>query len=897
MKIRWNLSQLKLSTLKLSNLQLSDLKLSNLKLSNLKLSNLKLSNLKLSHLKPSDRRKLGVGSLIGSSLLSLAVLGLSEISLARDSTGDRSRTAVENSLFSQNSLAQNSLAQNSLAQNPLTQDSFSQNPLFQNHLSQSRLSNVYAVSPTIIAIEVAAPDVQLAEQRPYRARLGDIVVDHPRASQVKRFGQSIGVLAGAKRDTFYGFDQVQNTSFDEGAADLPNSYRITSQNDANYSSAISPSQVFRKTKPTAFANRGPKGYAWPAKHTLYLALPQPMEAEKSYQISFPGIDLPEAQLRYSPLHIRSEAVHVSQLGFRPDDPVKLGYLSTWMGNGGSLDYQNGLSFWLVAAQTDRPVYQGTANYVRGQSQAEDPKGIDYTRSEVHRLDFSDFKTPGRYRLCVQGVGCSFEFEIAQTAWEKAFETAIRGFYHQRSGIAIGKPFSDYTRPRAFHPADGVKVYQSGVSLLEVDMGLGSRDAFEALTATRTEEIVPNAWGGYFDAADWDRRIQHLEVPQALLELHNLFPQHFDAVTLNIPESNNALPDMLDEALWSLDFFRRLQTPAGGIRGGIESAEHPNMGETSWQESLTVMAYAPDVWSSYWYAGVAARAAYTLKDYDSKLAATYQDSALRAMAFAEKEYAQLPDASELPHQVNDRRNLAALELYRLTGNQQWHNLFLATTIFKEGPAAPSVYEKQEQRDAAFLYARLSSDPDSADFAVDAQVQSYARESFLRYADALVALSNSTSFGWSKEHPYAPVGWNNGLGAPKSTNLFQAHVLTGDAKYLRAGLNAAQFSAGANPDNLVFTTGLGERSPQNPMIADYRITRQAPPPGITLYGPADFTIYRDDWSFKLFADKAFPPAQDWPTVESYFDVYQHPIAAEFTVDYMVAAAYTWGYLAAR
>ncbi len=43
--------------------------------------------------------------------------------------------------------------------------------------------------------------------------------------------------------------------------------------------------------------------------------------------------------------------------------------------------------------------------------------------------------------------------------------------------------------------------------------------------------------------------------------------------------------------------------------------------------------------------------------------------------------------------------------------------------------------------------------------------------------------------------------------------------------------------------------------------------------------------------------FPPPQTWPTSENYFDIYRYPMGAEFTVDYMVAAAYTWGYLAAR
>ena len=763
------------------------------------------------------------------------------------------------------------------------------------------IAQTYAVSPTVIAVEVAAPKVQRARQMPYQPKIGDVATDYPQSVQVSRFGKPIGTLAGVNRDILYGYDRVQGAELDVAAADLPNSYRIALQKDADGNSADdegrSPATVFRKTKPSAYANEAGTGYAWPAKHTLFLTLPDPMQPGETYRLSFPGLNLPETRLSYQPMAARSEAVHVSQLGFRPDDPLKVGYLSTWMGNGGGLDYSEDLDFWVVDARTGRSVYQGSADYVRGQSQVEDLKGRDYTLSEVHRLDFSSISAPGDYRLCVEGVGCSFDFEVGDRTWQDAFVTSIRGFYHQRSGLAIGDPYSEFSRPRAFHPDDGMTVYQSEVSLLEVDMGLGDRSAFEALVETRTDETVPNAWGGYFDAADWDRRIQQLAVPRALFELHNLFPDHFAPVKLNLPESDNALPDMLDEALWSLDFFRRLQLPNGGIRGGIESASHPKDGETSWQESLTVMAYAPDAWSSYLYAGVAARAAYTLKAYDAQLAKAYQDSALQAIVWAEKEYAQSADPQDLPHQVRDQRNLAALELYRLTGEPRWHDVFLATTIFREGPADPSVYAQQEQRDAAFLYVRMSNDPESAGRAVDAAVQRHARDSFLRYVDALIEVTNSTAFGWAKEHPYAPIGWGNGLGVPKSTNFFQAHILTQDPKYLLAGVQAAQFSAGANPDNLVFTTGLGVRSPQNPMVPDYRITGQAPPPGITIYGPADFTLYSDDWSFNLFADKAFPPAQDWPTVESYFDLYLHPIAAEFTVDYMVDATYTWGYLAAR
>ena len=756
-------------------------------------------------------------------------------------------------------------------------------------------AHIYAVSPQVLAIEIAAPTVTLGRQQPYEPQPEDVTRMIGDRTILERSGTVIGELTGKGKRILYTYDQIEDSRINLAAADTPVSYLITSAQDTDYTEPTAPVSVFRKTKPTAYANIGPADqHGWPAAHTLFLTLPTPIDPGQTYDFSFPGLDIAGTSFTYLPTDSRSEAVHISQLGFRPDDPFKVGYLSTWMGNGGGLDYTDGLTFQLVDRQTDAPVYSGRALLVRPQQQFEDPRGQDYTLTEVHQLDFSDFAKPGDYRLCVDGVGCSFDFEIAPDVWDDAFFISARGFYHQRSGIAIGAPFSDFTRPRAFHPADGVKVYQSEVSLLGVDMGIGEAPTFEALSASQTSEIVPNAWGGYFDAGDWDRRIQHLAVPRSLLELHNLFPEHFKPINLNLPESNNALPDIIDEALWSIDFFRRLQTKDGGIRGGIESAKHPNYGEASWQESLTVMAYAPDVWSSYLYAGVAARAAHTLKSYDSQLAKTYQDSALRAMAYAESQYSGYKAADyagELQHHVKDQRNLAALELYRLTSDARWHDVFLATTVFKDPQAEASIYGQQEQRDAAFLYSRLNSPH------LSQQVQTNARASFLRYVDDLVALTRVTAFGWGKEHPEAPLGWGNGLGAPKSVNILQAHALTQDPKYLQAGINSTQFAAGANPDNMVMTTGMGKRSPQNPLIIDQRITAQAPPPGITVYGPADFTQYSDYWALKELAPHTFPNPWAWPTVENYFDVYLYPIGAEFTVDYMVSSAYTWGYLSAR
>lgn len=755
------------------------------------------------------------------------------------------------------------------------------------------ISQVYAVSNHIIALRFDAGQVIHGKQIPYRAKANDQIrnTQTPLATWLRRDGKIVGALAGADQAILYTLDRFIEQPLDRQWLQQPQSYQIQPMATAA-SNPIQPESVFYKSKLTdiAWVPNSPV-LPGPIAHTVYLKLPQGLSAGQQYQISFPESPFSPVKFHYRPKDSHSEAVHVSHLGFRPDDPAKVGFLSTWMGSGGGLTYPEGLSFWLMDETTDESVYQGKTELSVAQSVAEDVRDRNYNGTDVYRMDFSEFDQTGQYRLCVEQVGCSFPFEIGNETWAKAFYVSARGFYHQRSGIALSEPYTDYYQPRSFHPEDGFQVFQSEVSLMETKMGIGDRNAFKALVETRTEEMLTDAWGGYFDAGDWDRRIQHLDATRRLLELVDFFPEYFQSVDLNLPESNNALPDVLDEALWGLDFFRRLQTGNGGIRGGIESARHPKRGEASWQESLTVMAYVPDPWSSYIYAGVAAQAARILKDYDPTLASTYQDSALKAMAYAEQALPSLETAS-LHHDVRDRRNLAALELYRLTQDERWHQLFLDTTAFDQPVSAAYVWQSHNQREAAFIYAGLSGLP------LNSAVQQNARQALLNDADTMLKISQQTGFNWTKTLPETPVGAGHSLGAPKTTQLLHAHYLTGQNRYLKAAILASQFSAGANPDNLVYTTGLGHRSPQHPLILNQRVTAQPPPPGITVYGPLDALNFEDYWVFSRLGDTVFPNISETPTAESYLDIFHYPAVTEFTIHQTLGlTAYTWGYLSAR
>ena len=612
------------------------------------------------------------------------------------------------------------------------------------------ITNVSAVSRDILCIEIDACRIIPSIQIPYIADSGDVVtvrgttgLGEERSMYVVRNGFPLGNLVGEDRKTIMLYERIAGTHLNANVADVTGSYLISSPGDNNYSRALAPEKVFRKSKPTGWTTTiaGNEQFAT-TRHYIYLKLPHPLKTGQTYFISVPDLNLKRSSAYYvhDPVHVRSEAVHTSQIGFRADDPYKNAFLSVWMGNGGGYTYPEGLEFWLINDRTNEKVFTGKAVM---QWKGSDPEGIgtrkNHSGTDLVGLDFSSFQTPGRYRVCVEGIGCGYPFNIDEVStWKHAFVLSMKGVFNHRSGIAMEPPYTDFVRPRSFHPDDGVKIYQSTCPLLYSGNGLNAmgtdKNNFGNLVAGKTDILVPEAWGAYMDAGDWDRRINHLFTPRLYLELFEMNPSYFNDLCLYIPESVNDLPDIVDEALFGLDMYRRLQTPEGGIRGGIESSEHPIEGSTSWQETQTVLVYAPDHWSSYLYTGVASRAAFVLKMLGKEeLSKIWETSAVKAMEWAEIEYQNWiknPDYEKVRNNAKNtvavERNLAAVELYRLTQDKRWHQVYLSTQDLQSN-----------RTEAAFIYARLDKS------LVNRKAQQSAVNALMAEADRLVKLSENNS----------------------------------------------------------------------------------------------------------------------------------------------------------
>jgi endoglucanase len=245
-------------------------------------------------------------------------------------------------------------------------------------------------------------------------------------------------------------------------------------------------------------------------------------------------------------------------------------------------------------------------------------------------------------------------------------------------------------------------------------------------------------------------------------------------------------------------------------------------------------------------------------------------------------------------VRDVRNFASAELFCLTGDLKWNQLFLETTPYKNSPGAVEyAWDSLDQGDCAWVYARADRP------GVDERVKRNCREVLLNEADARLASIERTGFRWAKQ-PYAPVIFG-ALSSPECCiSVARAHALSAAPKYLRGLVLAAQTGAGANPVNISYTTGLGQNCPRHPLQIDSRITRQAPPPGLTVGGPMDNTIKElQDPFIGPFAGGVFcPPYNQWPALEAFWDVFWDPMVCEYTIHKpMAGQAYVWGYLAAR
>ncbi len=304
------------------------------------------------------------------------------------------------------------------------------------------------------------------------ARGSEVVEVLPLTDRVLMVHFDDGHVEHHKRGEPRSAEVVVARPLDVAAASRAASYRVRSADDPTFAKGVEPARVGRKTKGTDFAwhvdqfiggravNTRPDHAA---EHWIYLVLPAPLRRGAAYTVDTGGLagNGREWTVSLRGRAPRSEAVHVNLVGYVPSAPAKYGYVSHWMGDLGPLDLgpYAGRAFRLIDLDGDRTAFEGRlalrmkADRPETAHASDSPPAGNFQGADVYECDFSAFARPGRYVLEVDGVGASFPFRVGPDVYRGPFRATARALYHNRSGIALKAPYTEFARPAPHNPRE------------------------------------------------------------------------------------------------------------------------------------------------------------------------------------------------------------------------------------------------------------------------------------------------------------------------------------------------------------------------------------------------------------------------------------------------------------
>jgi alpha-glucosidase len=476
-------------------------------------------------------------------------------------------------------------------------------------------------------------------------------------------------------------------------------------------------------------------------------------------------------------------------------------------------------FFVVAASSGDTVFKGRLG----------PTMASANSSLSTRLaDFSELRKEGVYCVLVPGMERSYPFRIATGVLYPVVKAALKGFYFQRSGMALTPEYAgQWSRP-AGHPDTQVQVHPS------------------AATALRPAGTVISSPGGWYDAGDYNKYIVNSGITMGtLLDAYEDFPGFFDTLHTHIPPMAG-VPDLLNEVLYNLRWMLTMQDPDdGGVYHKCTNAVFDGMvmpGVTKAPRYVVEKGTA----ATLDFAAVMAQAARVLRHFQTILPGL-SDSCLRAAEQAWKW------ALKNPNLVYDQNAMNRSFLPQVTTGaygdfsfkDEWFwaaaELMVSTRDSAYGPMVRVQLENpmnlpswsNVQMMGGYTLLRYQASLPAGWAVVVGGIRERLMATANRYLDKLASNAFHTVIGESRNDF---VWGSNSVAANQGMLLVNAWLQTRDKKYLEPALANLDYLLGMNATGYCFVTDIGTHSTMHPhhrpSVADGIVP---PVPGLMAGGP--------------------------------------------------------------
>ena len=596
--------------------------------------------------------------------------------------------------------------------------------------------------------------------------------------------------------------------------------------------------------------------------------------------------------------IPNNFISVNQLGYYP----KLAKIAALGDNRGdfvhgaeSIALTRAYDYEIIDTATGNVVFTGTTG---------EPFFDQASGDTVCKIDFSDFDRPGEYFIRIKDYDWrSARFRIGTDIYQETdhnlLTNALNDFYQNRAGTDILGAYITSGDKRALE--HGKNPYE-GLGLVQ------SQWAPYALTtvsdAERYESSRIDTYGGWYTDDTYDKDMTTGGI--ALWTLQNLY----ERASLNektkekfadgsgiaaVPETDNGVPDILDECRYELDFMAKMKVPANeptwGDYAGMYYHKLTGLGFYANQpaydhEYHAVFAVQPPTFAATLnYAACAAQGARLWAPYDADYAKKLLQNAKDAyQAYRLNWYQAKSDESR------NEKSLYAPELFpdtdfEVEDEAYWAacELFLSARAMKDPDAEMYLNHLSDYRLAYKVTLRITSGQNAVDPYGNGSYTMLSRcnpgsagsLSLLLHKDQLAdkaaeALEKSlleaandylyteAKQGYGIPYQYDGSGYQDeysGLPGPvywgyeqysneRALNnliaMAYAYDLTGDASYLNGVSAGMDYLLGNNPMAYSFITGCGDYCVQNPAHRYWQQeldpTLPAAPDGVAVSGPS-------------------------------------------------------------